>query len=224
MDEPWANTDSQDSPLPELEGNHHLPPYSILYAWPRGQHPNVILSWESQMGVPKFPKLGLAQLWEPITLCADLRLKWGLTKSYSTCRYLFNGMWHTTCTQINWGDSWFLVAKNQIGNLILNLSFGHNLCFKCPNGSCELILDIYVPRTFQWYKEFFNLVNFDLCNYLLKIRESIETPIPKVGTHLGVWGFIPSHFFAFPRAWNVTLGLTLGLHLYKPLLWSWAQG
>jgi hypothetical protein len=24
--------------------------------------------------------------------------------------------------------------------------------------------------------------------------ESIEYPIPKMGAHLGVWGFIPSHF------------------------------
>ncbi len=41
--EPWANTNSQDSPLPGLEGSRHLPPYSILCAWPWGQHPNVIL-------------------------------------------------------------------------------------------------------------------------------------------------------------------------------------
>ncbi len=30
--EPWANTDYQDSPHPELGGSHHLPPYSIFYA------------------------------------------------------------------------------------------------------------------------------------------------------------------------------------------------
>ncbi len=34
MDEPWANTDEQDSPQPKLRGSHHLLPYSILYAWP----------------------------------------------------------------------------------------------------------------------------------------------------------------------------------------------
>jgi hypothetical protein len=28
-------------------------------------------------------------------------------------------------------------------------------------------------------------------NCLLKIRESIGTPTPKVGTHLGVWGSFP---------------------------------
>ncbi len=35
---------------------------------------------------------------------------------------------------------------------------------------------------------------------------------PKVGTHLGVWGFIPSHFLKLPGAWNVT-----------PKLHSWAE-
>ncbi len=44
INEQWANMDSQDSPWPGLGGSHHLPPYSILYAWPHGQHPNVILS------------------------------------------------------------------------------------------------------------------------------------------------------------------------------------
>jgi hypothetical protein len=28
-----------------LRGNHHLPPYRLLCAWPWDQHPNVILSW-----------------------------------------------------------------------------------------------------------------------------------------------------------------------------------
>jgi hypothetical protein len=64
-------------------------------------------------------------------------------------------------------------------------------------------LDIYVPKAFQRYKEFFNPMNFDPCNRPLKIWKSIETPTPKVGIHLGVWGFIPSHFPTFSRAWNV---------------------
>jgi hypothetical protein len=34
MDESRANTDSQNSPRPELEKNHHLPSYIILYASP----------------------------------------------------------------------------------------------------------------------------------------------------------------------------------------------
>jgi hypothetical protein len=69
-----------------------LPPYSILYASPRGPHPNGILSRDSQVGILKFPNLGLLWLCGPITLCANLRLKWGLKQSYSPCRELFNNM------------------------------------------------------------------------------------------------------------------------------------
>jgi hypothetical protein len=71
-DEPWANMDSHDSPWPKLEGSHHLPLYNILCAWPRDQHPNVILFRDSQVGVLKFPKLGFSRFWRPITLCENL--------------------------------------------------------------------------------------------------------------------------------------------------------
>jgi len=39
-------------------------------------------------------------------------------------------------------------------------------------------------------------MSFDPYNHPLEIQEFIGTPTPKVGTHLGVWGFIPSHSFA----------------------------
>ncbi len=80
-------------------------------------------------------------------MCEDLQLKWGPKQSYSPLWDLFNDMWHVTYTQGNHGDSWILVVRSQIDNLIPNPSFGHNLCFKCPNGSCEPILDIW--RNFQ---------------------------------------------------------------------------
>jgi hypothetical protein len=68
------------------------------------------------------------------------------------------------------------MVGNQIGDLIANLtpglSFGHNLCFRCPNGSCKPIWDIYVPRAFKWYKEIFNPLGFDPCNCSLKIWDS----------------------------------------------------
>jgi len=151
MDELRANTNSQDlqnSPQLGLEGSHHLPPYSLFYAWPWGQHPNVILSRDSQVEVPKISKLGPPRLWRTIILCADLQLRWSLNKNYSPHQKLSNDMWHITCTHINRGNSWLLVVQNQIGNLIPSLSFGHNLCFRYPNESCEPILDIYVSRTF----------------------------------------------------------------------------
>jgi len=128
--------------------NHHLPPYSILCAFPWGPHLNDILSWDSQMGIPKFPKLGFPQLCGPITLCVDLWLKWGMTKSFSPRQELSNIMLHVTCMQGNGVDSWFLMVGNQTANLIPGLSFGHNLCFKCPNGSCEPILDISISINF----------------------------------------------------------------------------
>jgi hypothetical protein len=139
-------------------------------------------------------------------------LRWGLKQNCSPCQKLFNSMWHTTCTQGNQGDFWLLMVENQIGNLTLDPSFDHNLCFRYPNGSYEAISDIYVPRNFQWKKEFFNSMNFDPCNRPLKIQESI--PTPKVGAHLGVWGFIPSHFLALPRTWNVTPEFTFGLQAF----------
>jgi hypothetical protein len=131
-------------------------------------------------------------------------------------------MWHATCTQGNWGDSWFLMVESQIGNLTPDPFFGHNLCFKNPNGSWEPILDIYIPRAFQWYNELLNPIGFVPYNCSLKIQKSIGTPTPKVGAHLGVWGFISSHFPTLPRPWDVTPSFTLGPNLHKPLPCLWA--
>jgi hypothetical protein len=61
---------------------------------------------------------------------------------------LSNDMWHATYTQVNQRDSRLLVVGNQIGSLIPVTSFGHNLCFKYSNGSCEPILDISISRAF----------------------------------------------------------------------------
>jgi hypothetical protein len=55
-------------------------------------------------------------------------------------------------------------------------SFAHNLGCRCPNDSCEAILDIYTSRTFQRYKEHINARCFDPCNRLLNFRESRRTP------------------------------------------------
>jgi len=144
------------------------------------------------MGVSKFSKLRLPWLWGPITLCADLWLRWGLKKSCIPRWYLSNGMSHATCTQGNWVNSWLLMVRSQTVNLIPDFFLGHNLCFRYPNGWCEPILDIYVSIFFQWYEELFNPMGFDPCNLSLKIPESIKTSTPQVGVHLGVWGLILS--------------------------------
>jgi hypothetical protein len=59
------------------------------------------------------------------------------------------------------------------------------------------------------FQELFNGINnssiqwvLTPCNCSLKIQESIRTLIPKVGAHLGVRRFIPSHFPTLPGAWN----------------------
>jgi hypothetical protein len=101
-----------------------------------------------KLGISKFLKLGLSWLWRTITSCANLWLRWSLKKSCSLHWELSKYMWHAICTQVNQGDSWLLVRGNQFGTLTSNPSFGHNLCFKYSNGSCKLILDIYVSRAF----------------------------------------------------------------------------
>jgi len=95
-------------------------------------------------------------------------------------------MSHATYMQGNWVDSRFLMVRSQIANLTPGPSFGHNLCFKCPNGSCEPILDIKISINFQWYKELLEPLGFDPCNHSLNIRKSTRTPPPKVEALWGV--------------------------------------
>ncbi len=106
---------------------------------------------------------------------------------------LFNDMWQTTYMHVIKGDSRLLVVGSQIDTLTPDPFFNHNLYCKYSNESSEPILDIYVLIAFQWYKELFNTMSFDLSNRSLNIQEFIGTPTPKVGVHLGVCGFIPSH-------------------------------
>jgi len=212
-----GNSNSQDSPRLELGGSHHLPPYSIFYDYPRGPHPNGFLSQDSQVGVPKLPRLGSLRLWGPITLLTDLWWRWGLKQSCSLHREISNNMSHTTCTQGNRVYFLLLLLGSQIGNLTPGPSFGHNLCFKYSNEWCKPILDIYVSRAFQWYNFSSKPLSFDPYNHPLKIRESTGTLSPKVGVALGVWGFIPSHSFAFLETCNMTLGLLSWLATLKAL-------
>jgi hypothetical protein len=144
-------------------------------------------------------------------------LKWSLKQSCSPRQELFNNMSYVTYMQRNWVDSRLLVVESQTANLTIGPSFGHNLCFRCPNGSCEPILDIYIPWAFQWYKELLNPLIFYPCDRPLKIREFTRTPSPKVRVALGMWRFIPSHFPTLPVTCNVTSELPLCLRPCKPL-------
>jgi len=151
-DKPRATLDSLDSPWPKLGGSHHLPPYSILCITPRRLHPNGTFSQDSQGGVPKLSRVGLPGLWASITSCSDLRMGWGLKQSCSSLWELSNAMLNSSLKRRNRVDSWLLVVGSQTASLTPGPSFAHNLGCKCPNGSCEAILDIYTSRPFQRYK------------------------------------------------------------------------
>ncbi len=199
-----SNSDTQDSPRPELGGSHHLPPYSILCTSPRGSHPNGFLSRDYQVGVPKFQQLGLPWLWGCITSCEDLRLQWGLKKSYRPHWELSNGMSHVSYTQGNPVDSWLLLVGSQIANLTPSLSFGHNLCCRCSNRQGEPILDMYSSIAFQWYKELLKAMGFDPCNHALKVRESIWDSNSQHGSSLGSVRVHSLTLFALPGACEMT--------------------
>jgi hypothetical protein len=168
--------DSQDSPRPGLGGSHHLPPYSILCVTAQHSHLNGFLSQDSQRRVPKLSQFGLPRLCEFITLCSNLRLGWGLKQTCSSRWELSNGVSLPICTQRGRVDSWLLVVGNQIANLTPGPSFCHNLCCKCPNGSCEAIFDIYTSIDFQWHEERLKARCFDPYNWTLKFRKSQRTP------------------------------------------------
>jgi hypothetical protein len=184
-----------------LGGSHHLPPYSILCASPWGPHPNGLFVSGLPKGSLETAKVGLPQLCKAIISCSYLQSGWGLKKSCSSYRDLSNGVLHSIFTHGSWVDSWLFVVRSQTANLTPSLSFYHNLCFSCPNGSFEPILDIYTSISFQWYKEIFNVRCFDLCNRSLKVWESIGTPTLKNENSLGSVS-LHSHTLLGPRPWD----------------------
>jgi hypothetical protein len=136
-------------------------------------------------------------------------------------------MSHATCTQGNWGNSQHLVVNSQIANLTLDLSFGHNLCVKCSNGSCEPILDIYVPRAFQWYKELSNPMGFWPLKLLSEDSGVHRDFNSQSGSSFGNVHVQFSHspILSTSREHEMWFsGFYFGLHLYKPLPCSWTQG
>jgi len=140
-----------------------------------------ILSQDSRAGVPgagvpESRSAGLPQLWSLITFGAELRLICRLKQSCRSRRDLSTGMSHVFCSQVFRVDSPLLVVGSQNwrtpGSSTPGPSFGHNLCFRCPNEQCEPILDIYTSRAFHWYKERNQPWSFDPSKRSLKFRES----------------------------------------------------
>jgi hypothetical protein len=194
-DKPRATLDSLDSPWLGLGGSHHLPPYNILCIRPWHPHPNDFLSRDSQDGIPKLSWFKLPGLWKLITPNSDLQLRWGMKKTCSSPQELSNVVSHSTCTHRGRVDSRLLVVRSQTANLTLGPSFDHNSCCRCPNDSCEAILDIYTSRPFQWYRKHFNARCFDPCHQVLSFWKS--------------WRIPKSHFWECE--WQLHTSLNVGL-------------
>jgi hypothetical protein len=139
-------------------------------------HPNGFLSRDSQGGVPKLSRFGLPGLCEFITLCSNLGLGWGLKQTCSSHWELSKGVLHFICTNRGQVNSRLLMVESQTGSLTPGPSFFHNLCWRCPNGSCKAIFDIYTSISFQWHEECLKARCFDPCNQTLKFWESRKTP------------------------------------------------
>jgi len=169
---------------------HHNPdsgeappsPYSILRVSPRHLHSNGFLSSNSQRGVPKLSQLGLPRLCEFITFYSNLRLGWGLKRTCSSPWELSNDVSHFTCTHRGRVESRLLMVGSQIASLTPNPSFCHNLCCRCPNGSCKAIFDIYTLIDFQWYKERLKARCFDPAIELWSFGSFGGLPSPHFGS------------------------------------------
>jgi hypothetical protein len=81
---------------------------------------------------------------------------------------------------------------------------------------CDLILDIYVSISFQWYKELFKSMGFDPCNRSLKIWESIWDSNSHNGNSLGSVRVHSLTLLALLGACEVTLELPSWLATLQP--------
>ncbi len=93
-------------------------------------------------GSPEIAKIKTFATLGPHNFVCKPPIEMSLKQSCSPRRELSNGMWHLTCTQGNRIDSRLLMVRSQVANLTFKLFFDHNLCFRCPNGLYEPILDI----------------------------------------------------------------------------------
>jgi len=147
--QPWTHLTHHGPGLGEATTFFHI---VFSAAFHRTYIQMAFFSRDSQSGVPKLSQFGLPRLWAFITSHPKLGSGQGLNQSCSSPRKLSNGVSHSTCTLRDRVDSRLLVVGSQTSSLTPGLSFDHNLCCRCPNGSCEAILNIYTSRPFQRYK------------------------------------------------------------------------
>jgi hypothetical protein len=119
-------------------GSHHLSPYSTICASTRPTS-----KWYFVPGLPngstKIRKVeSLATLGSHNFVCRPLIELRSKAKLYPLSRFFQQYV----ARHLHARKSGRFPTFNQTTNLIPDLSFGHNLCFRCINGSCEPILDI----------------------------------------------------------------------------------
>ncbi len=125
-----GNTDTQNSPRPELEGSHYFPPYIILCGWLRSLHPNGF----SLPGVPsaslEIALAGILATLEPHNFANRPRIEvWFEAKLQLSLRAF--QQYVTRCLQTN--KSGRFPTFSGRASLTPGPSFGHNFSFKCLN-------------------------------------------------------------------------------------------
>jgi hypothetical protein len=134
---------------------------------------------------PEIVLVRVLGLWELITPDCKVWSQRGLNQTCSPCRYLSNDVSHFQFGGREEVDSWLLVVGSQTASLTPGPSFAHNLGYRCPNGQCEVIFDIYASRPIQWHQKHLNERCFGPCCRTLNIRESRRTPSPHFFRVLG---------------------------------------
>jgi len=169
--------------------------------------------------------LQLPRLWELITPGSDLGSERRLKQTCSSPRELSNGVSHSVWKHRDRVDCRLLVVGSQTAILTPGPSFDHNLCCKCPNGSCEAIFDIYISRPFQRHKEHLKARCFSFYYLALKLWESRRTP----SSHFRECESHPHTCLKVGLQHSLSQSLPLFLYHHPPLLmllmlivWSWS--
>jgi hypothetical protein len=126
---------------------HHSLPYSILYDYLQGLHPNDIFhGFPSQS--PKIGTLVVPKLWMLISSSNQVYFEHVKVITYSLQNDIFNEVFHYPIGDDLTPTPRGFVVGSQIGNLTLDPSFDHNSCISGVNGQCKGTLGIYTLKSF----------------------------------------------------------------------------
>jgi len=124
--------------------------------------------------------VGVLGLWELITPDREVWSGRGLNQTCSPRWDLFNDVLHSQFGGREEVDPRLLMVGSETASLTPGPSFAHNLSYRCPNGQCEAIFDIYASRPFQWHQEHLNARCFGPFCRTPNIRESRRTTSPQL--------------------------------------------